>query len=53
MRKLTIVVIGIFMLILASTPMLLAQDGVHSLLEEEGVFLPIVRNEPPGTVPGQ
>lgn len=51
MRKLLIVMIGIVMLILASTPILLAQDGVQSLLEENSIYLPIIRNDPPGTVP--
>lgn len=53
MRKLVIVLLGIMMLIMASTPILMAKGGVQSLLEEDSVFLPIVRNDPPGTVPGQ
>jgi len=53
MRKLLIVMIGIVMLILASTPILLAQDSVQDLLQEHSVHLPIIRNDPPGTVPLQ
>lgn len=53
MRKLTIIILGIFMLILASTPILLAQDSVQNFLAEETIFLPIVRNDPPGTIPQQ
>jgi hypothetical protein len=51
MRKLLILVIGVLMLIMATTPMLLAQDSVQTLLEDNNIYLPIVRNGQPGTLP--
>ena len=52
MRKLLILAIGVLMLILASAPALLAQEGVQKWMEaHETVFLPIVASGQPGTVP--
>ncbi len=52
MRKLLILGIGVLMLILASAPTLLAQESVQKWMEaQDAIFLPIVHNGQPGTVP--
>jgi len=51
MRKLLILAIGALMLILASTPVLLAQESVQNLLAGNDIYLPVVHNGQPGSVP--